>query len=77
MDQIQKISEAGASTVLEVVSVWIFLPVIAFFVIAWGLKLRGHLFSLVFFIFLFSVGYVFVTYGLPTIPELYHDKFGS
>lgn len=77
MDQIQKLTEAGAITLLEILGLWIFLPIIAFFLIAWVIKLRGRLFSLVFFIFLFSIGYVFINYGLQTIPTTFYHKVGT
>lgn len=77
MNEIQKISEAGAITLLEVLGLWILLPIIAFFVIAWVIRLRGKLFKFVFFIFMFAVIYVFVTQGLQTIPTVYHENVGS
>jgi hypothetical protein len=77
LDQIQKISEAGAIALLEVLGLWIFLPIIVFFMIAWVIKLRGQLFNFVFFIFMFAVIYVFITQGLQTIPTVYYDKVGT
>ncbi|MDC0760603.1 hypothetical protein POF51_07870 [Brevibacillus sp. AG] len=73
-ENIRNLMQAGASTIFEVLAMYVIGPILIFCVIAWFIKLKGKVFILGVGFISFICIYAFFAYGLWTIPEVYNQK---